>query len=312
MEKPLYVLVVSLFNPKLEQSCLTSPSHLLPRLIDQHRDQLIEPLKNVFSKSANSKNRIENGAKTAIDTDEGPHLLQQGLIDETLIISDLYNLDEVKTLELLWSAENYQPQNPGLTRGLVAVLFYWDGRRALVNSLKTILFQHCASSHFGSILDLLQREQLLTKLISSYTELSVEGELAKLAAQRGLGDARHRRDLREQISDCKTGLAECVFLLSHLDSFDPIPVLESLKKTEKDASGGLTASDAIFVFSVINYLSIELKEDYDSLSEIPLLEKSSRVADLHEALMSDSFKSTEIAGLLRLTWAITLRALRSG
>ena len=97
---------------------MTSPSHLLPRLIDQHRDQLIEPLKNVFSKSPNSKNRIENGAKTAIDTDEGPHLLQQGLIDETLIISDLYNLDEIKTLELLWSAENFQPQNPGLTRGL--------------------------------------------------------------------------------------------------------------------------------------------------------------------------------------------------
>ena len=91
--------------------------------------------------------------------------------------------------------------------------------------------------------------------------------------KRGLGDARHRRDLREQISECKTGLAECVFLLSHLDSFDPIPVLESLKKTEKDASGGLASSDAIFVFSIINYLSIELKEDYDSLSEIPLLEK---------------------------------------
>ena len=69
------------------------------------------------------------------------------------------------------------------SRFKVAVLFYWDGRRALVNSLKTILFQHCGSSQFGSILDLLQREQLLTKLISSYTELSVEGELAKLAAQ---------------------------------------------------------------------------------------------------------------------------------
>ena len=55
----------------LEQSVLSSPPHHLPRLIDQYREQLIEPIKNQYTKNANSKNRIENGAKTAIDTDEG-------------------------------------------------------------------------------------------------------------------------------------------------------------------------------------------------------------------------------------------------
>ena len=45
-------------------------------------------------------------------------MLTQSLIDETLIISEIYNLDEIKTLELLWAAENHLPQYPGLTRGL--------------------------------------------------------------------------------------------------------------------------------------------------------------------------------------------------
>ena len=58
----------------LEQSVLSSPPHHLPRLIDQYREQLIEPIKNQYTKNANSKNRIENGAKTAIDTDEGMFL----------------------------------------------------------------------------------------------------------------------------------------------------------------------------------------------------------------------------------------------
>ena len=58
------------------------------------------------------------GLKEPIDTDEGPKLLTQSLIDETLIISEIYNLDEIKTLELLWAAENHLPQYPGLTRGL--------------------------------------------------------------------------------------------------------------------------------------------------------------------------------------------------
>ena len=61
------------------------------------------------------------GLKEPIDTDEGPKLLTQSLIDETLIISEIYNLDEIKTLELLWAAENHLPQYPGLTRGLGTV-----------------------------------------------------------------------------------------------------------------------------------------------------------------------------------------------
>lgn len=31
------------------------------------------------------------------------------------------------------------PEFPGLTRGLVAVLLYYDGRKCLVNSLRTLL-----------------------------------------------------------------------------------------------------------------------------------------------------------------------------
>jgi nuclear pore complex protein Nup205 len=35
--------------------------------------------------------------------------------------------------------EDNRPDFPGLTRGLVAVLLYYDGRRSLVNALRTLL-----------------------------------------------------------------------------------------------------------------------------------------------------------------------------
>ena len=60
----------------LEQSVLNSPPHLLPRLIDQYRGQLLEPLTNVHTKNAVARNRIENGARTPIDTDEGKFYLK--------------------------------------------------------------------------------------------------------------------------------------------------------------------------------------------------------------------------------------------
>lgn len=35
--------------------------------------------------------------------------------------------------------EHQQPHFPGLTRGLVAVLLYWDGKRCIANSLRTLI-----------------------------------------------------------------------------------------------------------------------------------------------------------------------------
>ena len=40
---------------------------------------------------------------------------------------------------LLCLAENQQPYFPGLTRGLVAVLLYYDGRASLVSALRTLI-----------------------------------------------------------------------------------------------------------------------------------------------------------------------------
>lgn len=37
------------------------------------------------------------------------------------------------------AGEHQQPHFPGLTRGLVAVLLFWDGKRCIANSLRTLI-----------------------------------------------------------------------------------------------------------------------------------------------------------------------------
>lgn len=37
------------------------------------------------------------------------------------------------------TGEHQQPHFPGLTRGLVAVLLYWDGKRCIANSLRALI-----------------------------------------------------------------------------------------------------------------------------------------------------------------------------
>lgn len=48
-------------------------------------------------------------------------------------------MNEYVCAELLLTGEQQQPNFPGLTRGLVAVLLYHDGRRCLLNCLKILL-----------------------------------------------------------------------------------------------------------------------------------------------------------------------------
>ncbi|XP_058983682.1 nuclear pore complex protein Nup205-like isoform X1 [Musca domestica] len=62
------------------------------------------------------------------------------LIEESIIISDMFDLDEFLALELLCTAQHQMVHYPGLPRGLVAVLLYYDGRKAVANSIRD-LFQ---------------------------------------------------------------------------------------------------------------------------------------------------------------------------
>lgn len=40
---------------------------------------------------------------------------------------------------VLTPGEHQQPHFPGLTRGLVAVLLYWDGKLCVANALRTLV-----------------------------------------------------------------------------------------------------------------------------------------------------------------------------
>ena len=77
-------------------------------------------------------------------------------------------------VDLLLAGEQQQPNFPGLTRGLVAVLLYHDGRRCLVSALRTLI-----QSREGITWTLGLYEDL-TQLVTKFTdELLEEGILSQ-------------------------------------------------------------------------------------------------------------------------------------
>ena len=74
-------------------------------------------------------------------------------------------------ISLCFLAEEQLCQYPGLTRGLVAVLLYYDGRKALVHALRTLIQGRSGVSWtLGASDD-------ITDLISKYTQSLIEDGL---------------------------------------------------------------------------------------------------------------------------------------
>lgn len=83
----------------------------------------------------------------------------------------MYDLNEYMALDLLYTAQLQMPYHPGLTRGLTAILLYYDGRRAITSTLR-ILVQ--ARAGHSWMLDI---PTGLTKYITEYTNKMQEDGL---------------------------------------------------------------------------------------------------------------------------------------
>lgn len=149
-------------------------------------------------------------------------MISKDLVDETIIISDMYSLNEFIALELLTTAQQKMPQYPGLPRGLVAVLLYYDGRHSLVLALKELMQARMGVSWctdvsddltllITSYTDSLVSEGILKKIIETLDSLDVTKELELLTKNRALGPPKHHRMVLDLYEDIRLNLASALF-----------------------------------------------------------------------------------------------------
>jgi nuclear pore complex protein Nup205 len=152
----------------------------------------------------------------------GHTILAKDLVDETLILSDMYDLNEYIALELLCTAQQQMSNHPGLPRGLVAVLLYYDGRKSLVSTLKN-LFQArtgvswCTESSadvtqlITNYTDTLVADGCLNKIIDLLGSLDITEETEKLTNNRALGPPKHHHQVIDLFEEIRMQLATALF-----------------------------------------------------------------------------------------------------
>ncbi|KAJ8269075.1 hypothetical protein COCON_G00116820 [Conger conger] len=304
--------------------------HLLGLQLKKHKPHFLSLFRNP-PKSSEQREKVRKASLEGISIQgqQGARLLPEALLTEAFILSDLFDMGEMAALELLLAGEHQQPYFPGLTRGLVAVLLYWDGKRCLANSLRTLIQSRQGKTFTlelsGELValttrftDELMSQGLTPRILTLVSEISVTREFERLQKQCGLGNEKHRKEVSDLIKECRASLAECLFswtCQSALTKDDTLALIGYLETVTPEADGSLDSVNVALVMALLYCLDVSFLEQgtedrEDLLQAQPLLTEREYVSAVHSRLVeAQPWKLPGLQAVARLAWALSLRAL---
>ncbi|XP_032435561.1 nuclear pore complex protein Nup205 [Xiphophorus hellerii] len=304
--------------------------HLLDLQLKKHKPHFLSLFKNP-PKSPEQREKVRKASTEgiAIQGQQGSRLLPEQLLTEAFILSDLFDIGELAALELLLAGEQQQPHFPGLTRGLVAVLLYWDGKLCVANSLRTLIqsrhgktFTLDLSEELVALTtrftDELMSQGLTKRILTLVSDISVTREFERLQKERGLGNEKHRKEVSDLIRECRQALADSLFswtCQSPLTRDDTLALIGHLETVTAQADGSLDSVNLALVMALLYCLDVSFIEQgtedrEDLLQALPLLTERQYVSAVHSRLMDGQpWKLPGLQAVCRLAWALALRVL---
>lgn len=304
--------------------------HLLDLQLKKHKPHFLSLFKNP-PKSTEQREKVSKASTDgiAIQGQQGSRLLPEQLLTEAFILSDLFDIGELSALELLLAGEQQQPYFPGLTRGLVAVLLYWDGKLCMANSLRSLIqsrqgktFTLNLSGELVALTtrftDELMSQGLTKRILTLVSEISATREFERLQKERGLGNEKHRKEVSDLIKECRQALADSLFswtCQSPLTKDDTLALIGHLETITAQADGSLDSVNLALVMSLLYCLDVSFIEQgtedrEDLLQALPLLTERQYVSAIHARLMDGQpWKLPGLQAVCRLAWALSLRVL---
>ncbi|XP_030381528.1 nuclear pore complex protein Nup205 [Scaptodrosophila lebanonensis] len=258
-------------------------------------------------------------------------VLSQELVDEAIIISDMFDLDEVLALELLCTAQRQQKHHPGLPRGLVAVLLYYDGRKAISCALRD-MFQAVSGVAWSTELpreitavitnysqNLVEDSNILGRLIELLEHMDIEEESKLLTKNRAFGSKKHQNQVLRLYEEIRTAVAMALFhwsaqrglpkaiairLLQHLASYKP-----------KVGSNNIDDVTLIILMALLyGYdTSVLLFSDCNNpqTAFLPILSDPDFAKRFHEAIYAQPvWQTPQLNSIIKYSFGLTLASLR--
>ncbi|XP_011172617.2 nuclear pore complex protein Nup205 [Solenopsis invicta] len=308
--------------------------HELTEALRNHRQNFLTILKNP-PKNMKSREEIKKGVTDGITLPGlGHQILSKELVDETLIISDMYDLNEFMALDLLCTAQLQMPHHPGLTRGLTAVLLYYDGRKALTSVLRTLVHTRIGHSwavdapialtrHITDYTNKLQEDGLLNRILSLLEEMDPTKEQDLLQQNRALGGAKHHQMVMKLYNDTRQDLADILYLWSAQSSlpniilFRLLSILQTRQVESEAGEGGpdkVTLALIMAVLNAYNFSFLHSRENGEELiNSMPLITEREALEELNQKLISTNinWESAGLRGVIQFALAIAMITIKT-
>ncbi|XP_063402892.1 nuclear pore complex protein Nup205-like [Mytilus trossulus] len=304
--------------------------HDLEVALKRHKPDFISLLKNppksTLYRDAVKKSHIDG---LPVKGEQIKQTFPREFIEEALIISDLFDMSEIAAVELLMAGDRKQSEFPELTRGLIAVLLYFDGQKSIVNSLRTLLqcregrtwTMELSSDLTNKITQytdqLIVKDKLVNKILDLLTEMDWNKQLIKLQSARAVGPPKHKKQLQDIYSEIKLILADCLFCLASqrpLEKEDTLRLIAFLKQNGSCiADGTLDLVTLCLIITLLYCFDVSVLEDdnnSDYIRRLPLITDGTYIADVHKELTNDrTWSIPGLQGVAQLSWGLTLRQL---
>ncbi|XP_023291874.2 nuclear pore complex protein Nup205 [Lucilia cuprina] len=321
----------------IEQTILSPTEDLMANLemcLKRNRQVFANLLKNPPKNERNRKELQKHIAQgIPVTANRRTLILSKDLVDECFIISDMFDLDEYLALELLCTAQRQINQYPELPRGLIAVLLYYDGRKAVANSVRD-LFQiisgvswvsevpkeliSMASSFSQSLVD---DSNILERIVDLLDELDITSEMVLLTKNRALGSNKHRNQISELFEEIRMSLAMALFNWSAQRSLPKNIVIKLLKNLSKykssESTGMIDDTTLTMLMSVIYSYDTNILQKQDDnrlINNLNIIKDNEFIQQLYMALMNDKSldnnNNNGIKNFIKFSFGLAISGLR--
>ncbi|XP_018577858.1 nuclear pore complex protein Nup205 [Anoplophora glabripennis] len=267
----------------------------LENILRKHKQSFFSLLKNP-PKNEKTREELKKGMDEGITIKGiGHQVLSKELYQEAIILSDMFEINEFVALDLLCTAQIQMPYYPSLPRGLIAVLLYYDGRKALVTTLLYLVqartgVQWCVkvnpdvAKFITDYTNQLMEGGLFNRIFELLRTLDLSKEIEKLQQNLALGGPKHRRQVTDLFNDIKNILADIVFSWSTQCGLPKDPTLALINylreiKIEEEASGRIDDVNLYLEMALLSALDLSIlhtREDgEEAVQSLPLLSDTS-------------------------------------
>ncbi|XP_052747538.1 nuclear pore complex protein Nup205 [Bicyclus anynana] len=312
--------------------------HTFESVLRRHKQTFLSLLKNP-AKNPASREEIKRGITEGVNLPSvGRTVLSKELVDEAIIISDMYNANEFACLELLHTAQRQSSRRPGLARGLLAVFLYYDGRRALVQALKELIMARDGVSwsinareevvlYVSRYVDQLVSDGLLGGALDALRRCELDAELDLLRRNRALPPRKYHVKLVSTIQSTRKLLAGVVFAASAQRGLERDILLrllsEQMMSPSKGPTGALDDISLALQMALLYALDLSVlhrREDGEELAKkLPLIQDPDLISVLLDQLsppsqpnqmQEDNKSSAGLRALCQLSLGLALAALK--